>query len=464
MLAPKRCDPQVKNVRNAGRPAGRTVLFLLRILGSIPLMTSNSATIHASSAQSTRLTAYLLRIVLIAFLLRASGMVLLHTYRAHLENDESVHIATSLASGQGFSNPFGRATGPTAWLGPVYPFVLSRFFVLFGIQTRTAIFFALLFNCLVSALTAIPVFLIGRYTFGLRVAKWSAWMWALLPYTIYWGLRSVWDTALSTFLFTSLFWLTLNLAESSTLRKWLLYGLTWGVAGLTNTAELAFLPLAGAWICYQQFRRGKPYFRNAAAGALIFFATMSPWMARNYLVFHKFIPVRGNFGVEFHLGNTPDARGMWQVWLHPSQNPGELRKYQQMGEVAYAHSKLQETLQFVHEHPRHFAFLTFAHFIYYWSEAPHSEAYPGIYELKFFFSLAASVLGMLGLALALRRRLPGAMLYFFLLLSYPTVYYITFPHPRYRHPIEPELLILVVYLITEAVAPQPAVPASADQV
>src|SRR5258708_19936820 len=32
------------------------------------------------------------------------------------------HIAASLASGQGFSNPFGPPTGPTAWLGPVYPF------------------------------------------------------------------------------------------------------------------------------------------------------------------------------------------------------------------------------------------------------------------------------------------------------------------------------------------------------
>ena len=414
-----------------------------------PPMTSASPAAQSPPERLARPVAYLLRVVLIAFLLRAGGLILLRSYRANLGNDESVHIAGSLASGHGFSNPFGGNTGPTAWLGPVYPFVLSRFFVLFGVQTRTAVFFAILFNGLLSSLTAIPVFLIARRTFGLQVAKWSAWSWALLPNIMYWGMRSVWDTALSTLLLTLLFWLTLKLADSSTPRNWLLYGMTWGIAGLTNTAELAFLPFAGIWICYRQYRQGKPFFRNAAVGAAVFFATLSPWVVRNYEVFHKFIPVRGNFGMEFHLGNTPNATGMWQVWLHPSQNVREFHEYQQMGEAAYIHSKLEETLQFIHNHPGHFAFLTFAHFIYYWSEPPHAEAYPGIYELKFFFALAASVLGIWGLVLALRRHSPAAVLYLLLFLTYPMVYYITFPHPRYRHPIEPELLILVLFFISQ---------------
>ena len=329
---------------------------------------------------------YLLRVVLIAFLLRVGGMFLIHSYRVNLENDESSHIAASLAAGRGFSSPFGSHTGPTAWLGPVYPFVLSRIFLIFGGQTRAAVFAALLLNCVLSSLTVIPVFFIARSTFGLRIAKWSLWTWALFPYAMYWGIRWIWDTALSALLLTLLFWCTLNLARSSSLRKWMLYGVLWGIAGLTNTAELAFLPLAGIWICYQQSRQGKPFLRNATVGAVLFFAVLTPWIARNYVVFHKFIPVRGNFGLEFHLGNTPDAMGMWQVWLHPSQNLHEFRKYQAMGEVAYIHSKLEETLQFVHQHPEHFAFLTLAHFVYYWSEPPHVEAYFFVYRLKFFFS------------------------------------------------------------------------------
>jgi hypothetical protein len=41
-------------------------------------------------------------------------------------------------------------------------------------------------------------------------------------------------------------------------------------------------------------------------------------------------------------------------------------------------------------------------------------------------------------------------------LTYPTVYYFVFPHARYRHPIEPELLILIVFLLSEATKQKPA--------
>ncbi|HET7208748.1 MAG TPA: glycosyltransferase family 39 protein [Terriglobales bacterium] len=382
-------------------------------------------------------------------------MVLIHSYRMKLDNDESAHIAASLASGQGFSNPFGGTTGPTAWLGPVYPFVLSGFFLLFGIGTRLSVIAALLFNSLLSSLTCVPVYFIARETFGERLARWSAWAWALVPYTIYWGIRWVWDTSLSALLFTCLFLFTLHLAKSSTARGWALYGLLWGVSGLTNTAELSFLPFAGCWICYRQFRQGKPFFRNATVGAVIFFATLMPWTLRNYLVFHKFMPVRGNFGVELHLGNTPDARGMWQVWLHPTQNVLEFRAYQQMGEAAYAQAKLHQATTFIREHPKHFAFLVFAHFCYYWAGPPHAERYPWLYEVKTSFFFASSVFAVWALIIALRQRLYAAELYLLLLLSYPAVYYITFAHPRYRHPIDAELLILIVFWCTQYHASRP---------
>jgi hypothetical protein len=61
------------------------------------------------------------------------------------------------------------------------------------------------------------------------------------------------------------------------------------------------------------------------------------------------------------------------------------------------------------------------------------------------------VLALWGLARVLRQKRPGAWLFAGLVLTYPTVYYFVFPHARYRHPIEPELLILIVFLLSEAV-------------
>ena len=55
-----------------------------------------------------------------------------------------------------------------------------------------------------------------------------------------------------------------------------------------------------------------------------------------------------------------------------------------------------------------------------------------------------------GLGRALRLRRPGAWLMFWLMLLFPAIYYVVFPSPRYRVPIEPEMTILCVFVLTEA--------------
>jgi hypothetical protein len=40
------------------------------------------------------------------------------------------------------------------------------------------------------------------------------------------------------------------------------------------------------------------------------------------------------------------------------------------------------------------------------------------------------------------------MLFFWMFLSISMIYYLTFTHPRYRHPIEPEMLLVSIYLFT----------------
>ena len=42
-----------------------------------------------------------------------------------------------------------------------------------------------------------------------------------------------------------------------------------------------------------------------------------------------------------------------------------------------------------------------------------------------------------------------AWLLAWLFISFPFVYYFVFPHPRYRAPIEPEITILICYMISE---------------
>ena len=112
-------------------------------------------------------------IVSIALVLRLSWILIGHTYKFKAADDnfsfgwEMGRIAASLASGHGFSNPFGPPTGPTAWEPPLYPYLTAGVFFIFGIYTKASAFVLLALNSVFSALTCIPIFLIARRIFFL---------------------------------------------------------------------------------------------------------------------------------------------------------------------------------------------------------------------------------------------------------------------------------------------------------
>jgi hypothetical protein len=178
---------------------------------------------------------------------------------------------------------------------------------------------------------------------------------------------------------------------------------------------------------------------------------VTPWLVRDYRVFHKFVPIRGNFGLELYIGNTPGANGTWQWWMHPSQNVLEMRQYLALGETAYVAEKKREAMALIRSDPSRFAKVSLFRFVYYWAGVPRAEKYEIVEDLRQSLFLGFSVLAIWGAIRAWRQRVPGAALYILLLLSFPTVYYFVFPHARYRHPIDPELVVLSVYLIAEAV-------------
>ena len=66
--------------------------------------------------------------------------------------------------------------------------------------------------------------------------------------------------------------------------------------------------------------------------------------------------------------------------------------------------------------------------------------------------LASSVFAVIGLLLAAKRRVHGVFLFATLLGFYPLTYYLTFASARYRHPIEPEMVILGVFSIASLFA------------
>jgi len=390
----------------------------------------------------------------VAFLLRLAYILVAHTYRFKPdENDfsfgyEMGRIGRAIVLGRGFADPFGPPTGPTAWEPPLYPYLIASVFRVAGIYTHGSAFVLLALNSLFSALTTIPIYLAARKCFSERVAVWSAWAWALLPTVMYWCVRWVWETSLAALILAVIFWLVLELEELSGPSPWIAFGLLWGLAALTNTSLLSFLPPSALWAWHRRRKQGKRSLGGLALAALFFAAAIAPWLVRNYQVFGRPVFIRSNFGAELRLGNGPGADGTWMFYLHPTQNQLALRQYQQMGEMDYVAERKRQALEFIRADYGRFAWLSAKRFVYYWAGRPRSSE-PAIWIDNSAF-LAASVLAFWGLGLALRRRKRGSWLFFWLLVSYPAIYYFVYPHSRYRHPIEPEMAILIAYVISEA--------------
>src|SRR5215470_8202794 len=166
-----------------------------------------------------------------------------HTALATIPFDqETGNIALSLSEGHGYANLFRKDTGPTAWLAPVYPFLLFLIFRFFGAMTLASFLVAVLVNALFSAAATFPLHAIARRGAGVTVATATAWVWVFLPAGVLMPFEWIWDTSLSVLLAASLVWLTLRAAESPRTSLWLAYGLLWALALLTNPALGIGLP------------------------------------------------------------------------------------------------------------------------------------------------------------------------------------------------------------------------------
>ena len=404
----------------------------------------------------TRIRNSIFWIALIAFVLRVGWIIVGHTYQFKTTDNnfsfgwEMGSIAASLASGHGFSDPFGVPTGPTAWEPPLYPYLIAGVFHILGIYSRAAAFVLLAINSAFSALTSIPIFLMAKRMFSEKVAVGSAWAWALLPNVVFWCTRAIWETSLSALLLALIVWLSLTLEDRDGWLPWCEFGVLWGMVALNGTSLLSFLPAAGLYAWYRRAKAGKKSFGGVVLASVLFFACIAPWLTRNYRTFGKLIFIRDNFGAELRLGNGSGADGTLMLYLDPPHDSYAMHQFQAMGELNYIAMRKQQAVAYIQADYARFAGLSCKRFLCFWAGPPRvtDPAWVGMAKDSLF--LASSVLMFWGLGRALRQRRPGAWLLFWLVLLYPAIYYFVYAIPRYRHAIEPEIAILAVFVLTEA--------------
>lgn len=401
-----------------------------------------------------------------AFLVRVAYITLAHTYRITAFNHhfefawETGRVAASVAGGHGYSSPFSGNTGPTAWMVPGFTLLLAAVFKVFGIYSALSAWVIMILNSLFQALTAPLVFEMGARVAGRRTAIWAAWVWALYPGIMQYGVKWVWEMSLSTMLFSAVLVLGMRMRGTGErvpgahrARDWALFGLLWGAMAMTNPTLLLMAPVQGVWIL-----AALPQRKNLRKGiALAFLATaitaavVTPWVARNWLVFHAFIPTRGNFGAEAAMAWAPESMGFpWGATVPTLEAAPEHRLYARMGELAYVRMRGQLAKKWARDDPAHFCKLAAMRFYMFWAGVPHTTGPAAAESVRQTAHCFGSITGILGLILALRRRLPAAGLFAWAVVLLPAIYYFISAGSRFRNPLEPIFAILTVYLFQQA--------------
>ena len=401
-------------------------------------------------------------IVLAALLLRAGFAWDYQAHRPHAALRaipflfESGNIAYSLASGHGFGSPLRIDTGPTAWMTPLYPLLLSAIMRIFGIYTFASWVAAVTMNICFSTLACIPLYCAARRIGGNGLAAGAAWLWAVFPNAILLSYQSLWDTSLSALLVTTALWATLRIADSVRAREWAAYGLLWGVILMTNAAVLSLLPFFLGWAAWHSGKKSPAAALNTALACGVIVLCCVPWTVRNYEVFHSFIPLRSTLGLQLSVGNNPDAKPIWLGEHHPINNVSERLKYTGMGEVAYMAEKSHDAVDYIFTHPAHEARLISGRFVMLWAGGSlhplddlfgKNAAWPRFILL---FNLCAAAGTLAAVVILVLDRSTWAFPLAAVPVVFPLAYYMTLALPRYRHPIDPTLMLLLAITIKRA--------------
>jgi Dolichyl-phosphate-mannose-protein mannosyltransferase len=406
-----------------------------------------------------------LRLITSAWFIAAAAFVLrtaYFLYRGHqipaavLANvpfqNEVGNVAAAIAQGNGFCCLFRQATGPTAWVAPVYPLIIACVFKIFGIFTLRSFYAAVLLNCLFSSLATIPLFNVGRRIGGQATAALAGWIWAIFPSGIILPFQWIWDTSLSVLLAATLLWTTLELKETVRRRDFTLYGLLWGVSLLTNPALATLLPFLLGWILFQHSDPHGLWISRGVLAMGVLSLTCLPWMARNYLQFHRFIPLRSNFPYELWSGNNeifdPNSREVNLITRYE-----QVHLYTEQGETEFLHEKLQKALNFIETHRDLYVRLFGRRIVATWlgTESPGHD-FARTDSLLVRSIIAWNIIALAGALWGLTKIYLRQHVYFLPLASFPIIFPLTFylAHTtlRHRHPCDPVVALLMAIAIS----------------
>lgn len=359
-----------------------------------------------------------------------------------IDTDGYSKVAWNLATAGQYAYELGQ---PTSYVSPLFPVMVAGVFVVTGFNLLAV----RLVLSGIGALTCVVIYALGREIGGEATGRLAGWLAAAYPFLFFFNAYILTET-LFLFLLSLFTLLALRIQRTPRWRTVFVAGLILGLCGLTRPVLFPFLALVVVWALWfwrDRWRRGLAI---ALTIVMVSVAVVSPWMARNYRLWGRFVPGTTVTGIALIGGNNltifhdPNRVGEW-IRTRDFLPPAEYQRIMQMPESDRDRWATREAVAFMRQHL--------------WDEMPRATAYklgrfwilPPVVEYsgRLHILWALFYLPVLGLAIAgliATRRLFENLLMLYLQFAYfsavAAVFYGSF---RMRAPLEP-------YLVTFAAA------------
>ncbi len=365
-------------------------------------------------------------------------------------------IARNIVKGNGFGH-YTETTGEfyqTSSHAPLYPYFLSLFYH-FG-QTPLTFLIIQIFQAILSVLTIIFVCGVTEIVYNKSTARISQWLFGIYPPMIYYCAKLV-PTTILLFLLSLTIFLILKAAERNSPFS-ILAGICLGFSILCDPIALMLYPAIIIWRIITKKIKTHSLILIFLSSILV----ITPWTVRNYVIHKNLVPITTQFGINFWIGNNPNATGTdfykiidyekGEYILMPHSLPKSVQdSLNSLSEIERTKFYLKKGFEFIKNNPAQFMKLLIKKFYYYWWFTPSSVylskdiiKYQMVLMVCYIPVLILGILGMLWSGAYFKNVILFLLIIFFI----SSLYIITHVGLiRYRMPIEAILMIFTGFSI-----------------
>jgi hypothetical protein len=376
------------------------------------------------------------------------------------------NIALNIFHGRGFSSPFSQGNVPTAWECPLIPYLWAAVMRLQGEASERTYRALVLLQTIPTALSVSLYWLVARYVTRRSPALPSYTPVAAALVFCFWPesllrIPEIWyypwqELAIAALVCAALWW-----CDDPNRRSGAALGAAAGILALINVTPL---PVYAVALMEPFISRRAP--RRAMLGAALLSAAVAgsivaPWLIRNAVELHAFVPVRSNGWYELFQGNNPHGCIREQATsLHPALDAHEAALYKSLGEIGYVRFCRGRALGYMRAHPARTAWRAAERFYVVWctdifdrwpwdaQERLERTAFTWIRNITITCSAVVPlVIVIYGLFSGRLRELPHPLLFLSVFLFMPLPHYFTLADHEYLQTMRIWLAFLAIIVL-----------------